>query len=79
MLADLAALTPPLLVAVAFLLAAGAFVRHELRRGKNAAEDEQADSSRDSSESSWANDSGGSPVRRSFRDNIRDRDPGTGN
>lgn len=79
MLADLAALTPPLLVAVAFLVAAGAFVRHELRRGKNAAEDEQADSSRDSSESSWANKSGGTPVRRSFRDNADDRDLGTGN
>lgn len=35
MLSDLAALTPPLLVAVAFLIAAGAFLRHEMRRGKN--------------------------------------------
>jgi hypothetical protein len=79
MLADLAALTPPLLVAVAFLIAAGAFVRHELRRGKNAAEDEQADSSRDSSESPRANKSGGSSAQRSFRDNAGGREPGAGN
>ena len=72
MLADLAALTPPLLVAVAFLIAAGAFLRHEMRRGKSAPEDEQADSSRDSSQSSTENESGGSSVR----DKPRDGDPG---
>lgn len=31
---DLAALTPPFLVAVAFLIAVGAFVRHEMRAAK---------------------------------------------
>lgn len=41
MLSDLAALTPPLLVAVVFLIAAGAFLRHEMRRGKNT-DDNQA-------------------------------------
>ena len=75
MLADLAALTPPLLVAVAFLIAAGAFVRHEMRRGKNAAEDEQADSSRDSSQSSAENESGRGSVQRSFRDNPHGHGP----
>jgi hypothetical protein len=78
-LADLAALTPPLLVAVAFLIAAGAFVRHEMRRGKNAAEDEQADSSRDSSQSSTENESGRSSVQRSFRDNPQGHGPEAGN
>lgn len=33
-LSDLAALTPPFLVAAAFLIAVGAFVRHELRAAK---------------------------------------------
>ena len=79
MLADLAALTPPLLMAAAFLIAAGAFVRHEMRRGKNAAEDEQADSSRDSSQSSSENESGGSSVQRSFRDNPHADPPEAGN
>jgi hypothetical protein len=32
---DLAALTPPFLVCVAFLIAVGAFLRHEMRRAKN--------------------------------------------
>jgi len=35
MLNDLAALTPPFLVCVAFLFAVAAFVRHEMRRAKN--------------------------------------------
>lgn len=34
MLTDLAALTPPFLVAAAFLIAVGAFVRHEMRAAK---------------------------------------------
>lgn len=34
-LADLAALTPPFLVAAAFLIAVGAFLRHEMRAAKN--------------------------------------------
>ena len=46
MLTDLSALTPPLLVAAAFLIAAGAFLRHEMRRGKNEAEREEAEDSR---------------------------------
>lgn len=33
-LTDLAALTPPFLVAAAFLIAVGAFVRHEMRAAK---------------------------------------------
>lgn len=43
MLTDLAALTPPLLVGTAFLIAVGAFLRHEIRRIKNPADDEEAD------------------------------------
>jgi hypothetical protein len=76
MLTDLAALTPPLLVAVAFLIAAGAFIRHEMRRGKNKAEDEEADSSRDSSSSPGENGSGQGSARRSFTENARESDPG---
>ena len=34
MLSDLAALTPPFLVAAAFLIAVGAFIRHEMRAAK---------------------------------------------
>jgi hypothetical protein len=33
-LSDLAALTPPFLVAAAFLIAVGAFIRHEMRAAK---------------------------------------------
>jgi hypothetical protein len=75
MLTDLAALTPPLLVAVAFLIAAGAFIRHEMRRGKNRAEDEEADSSRDSSSSPGDNRPGQGSARRSFTENEGDSDP----
>ena len=42
MLADLAALTPPFLVCAAFLIAVGAFLRHEMRATKSQA-DEQPD------------------------------------
>jgi hypothetical protein len=64
MLTDLAALTPPLLVAIAFLVAAGAFIRHEMRRGKNRAEDDEADSSRDSTSSPRENGSGQGSAQR---------------
>jgi hypothetical protein len=54
---DLAALTPPLLVALAFLVAVGAFLRHEMRRGKNRTEDEQGtDTGLDSSADTNANE-----------------------
>lgn len=52
MLADLGALTPPLLVAVAFLIAAGAFLRHEARRGKNRADQQGENDSRPDSDRS---------------------------
>jgi hypothetical protein len=78
MLSDLSALTPPLLVAVAFLIAAGAFIRHEVRRGKNRSDDEgSADSRIDSSRESGINDLGSGSAQRSFGDTTgdRDRDP----
>jgi hypothetical protein len=75
MLSDLAALTPPLLVAIAFLIAAAAFIRHEMRRGKNRAEDEEADSPGDSSSLPDENESGEASAQRSFRENERDSDP----
>jgi hypothetical protein len=82
MLTDLAALTPPLLVAVAVLIAAGAFVRHEMRRGKNATEDEQdeqaEESAIDSSQSPDANESDGSSAQRSSRENIAEDGPDGG-
>lgn len=43
MLADLAALTPPLLVCAAFLIAVGAFLRHEMRHIKNPDDEVEAD------------------------------------
>jgi hypothetical protein len=46
MKSDLAALTPPLLVAIVFLIAAGAFLRHEMRRSKNPGESQEAGDSR---------------------------------
>jgi hypothetical protein len=76
MLTDLAALTPPLLVAIAFLVAAGAFIRHEMRRGKNKAEDAEADSSRDSSSSPGENGSGQGSAQCSFTENASDSAPG---
>ncbi|HEX9030791.1 MAG TPA: hypothetical protein VF834_03030 [Streptosporangiaceae bacterium] len=36
-------MTPPFLVAAAFLIAVGAFVRHELRRSRSQADAEEAD------------------------------------
>ena len=78
MLTDLAALTPPLLVAAAFLIAAGAFVRHEMRRGKSQAEREEADdSASDSPGSSGQNNVDDRSTSRSYSDGAdrhRDRD-----
>lgn len=56
MLSDLAALIPPFLVCAAFLIAVGAFLRHEMGRAKNPGDDEQADgrSSHDYAEVSQA-------------------------
>ena len=39
MLTDLAALTPPFLVCAAFLIAVGAFLRHEMRAAKRQADE----------------------------------------
>jgi hypothetical protein len=53
-LADVAALTPPLLVCAAFLIAVWAFLRHEMRGNKNPGGDDEADepsTQRDSGES----------------------------
>ena len=43
MLTDLAALVPPFLVATAFLVGVGAFIRHEMRAAKKQATDEHDD------------------------------------
>ena len=43
MLSDLAALAPPLLVCAAFLIAVGAFLRHEMRHPDSPPRDEPAD------------------------------------
>lgn len=40
MLTDLAALAPPFLVCAAFLVAVGAFLRHEMRAAKNQADEQ---------------------------------------
>lgn len=53
-MADLAALTPPLLVCAAFLVAVGAFIRYEMRRDKNPAGDEGSEVSVQISESDSA-------------------------
>jgi hypothetical protein len=75
MLTDLAALTPPLLVAAAFLIVAGAFVRHEMRRGKSQAEREEADESHpDSPGTSERNNVDHRPTWRSYTDDRADRD-----
>jgi hypothetical protein len=75
MLSELSALTPPLLVAAAFLIAAGAFIRHEMRRGKNGPDDEEsADSRIDSSRESGINEPGSGSAQGSFSDSTEDRD-----
>jgi hypothetical protein len=79
-MSNLSALTPPLLVAVAFLIAVGAFIRHEIRRGKNRPDDEEsADSRTDSSGESGINGSGSGSAQGSFSDSRGDRhrDPGS--
>jgi len=43
MLGDLAALTPPTVVAVAFLIGLGIFLRHQLGPKQESAEDERPD------------------------------------
>ena len=43
MLNDLAALAPPLLICIAFLVAVGAFLKHEMRGKEGTAEDDAAD------------------------------------
>ena len=40
MLNDLTVLTPPLVVCAAFLIAVGAFLRHEMRRGRQQSKDD---------------------------------------
>lgn len=40
MLKDLTVLTPPLVVCAAFLIAVGAFLRHEMGRGRRQREDD---------------------------------------
>lgn len=75
MLTDLAALAPPLLMAAAFLLAAGAFLRHEMRRGKNPDEREGAeDSSPDSARPGEQNAIDHRSASRSLSDDSGDRD-----
>jgi hypothetical protein len=67
MLKDLSALTPPVLMAAAFLFAAGAFVRHEMRAGKNRADDAaETDSESDSATDADDNASDQPSVPRSF-------------
>lgn len=79
MLNDLAALTPPFLVAAAFLIAAGAFVRHEMRRVKNRAESEDSDDSqRDSAGRADGNPADRRSVPRPLSTDPGDRDPGRG-
>ncbi len=78
MLTDLAALTPPALVAAAFLIAAGAFVRHEIRRSKNPAEREaEGDSGRDSATATGKNETDQQSASRS-RDGSDERSPDRG-
>ena len=75
MLSDLAALTPPLLMAAAFLIAAGAFLRHEMRRSKNPDEREgDEDSSPDSAGPSEHNAIDHRSASRSLSDDGGDRD-----
>jgi hypothetical protein len=49
MLGDLAALTPPTVVCVAFLIGLGIFLRHQLGPKQESAEDEQPDDISDDS------------------------------
>ena len=74
MLNDLAALTPPFLVCAAFLIAVGAFLRHEMRRSKNPGEDADEDvsgqpSANDGSQNQPDSDAATRSVRESRDDN----------
>ena len=76
MLTDLAALTPPFLVAAAFLVAAGAFLRHEMRRGKNPVPgDDPADFSPDSADGAPEDRTERQSVSRSFTENSDEGGP----
>ena len=70
MFKDLSALTPPFLMAAAFLIAAGAFVRHEMRGGaRNRAEDDAGpDSGPDSAPGAGGNAADQRPASRSVHD-----------
>ncbi len=79
MLTDLAALTPPFLVAAVFLIAAGAFLRHEMRRGKNPVQDDdRADSSPDSPGEAPDDQADQQSVSRPLRQSPDDRNRGPG-
>lgn len=66
MLKDLSALTPPILMAAAFLIAAGAFLRHEMRGGRNRSEDDaKADSGTEVMSEREIDAADHGPVRRS--------------
>jgi hypothetical protein len=73
MLKDLSALTPPILMAAAFLFAAGAFVRHEIRAGKNRADEAaETDSEPDSAAEGGSNAADQPSVPRSYDDRPDD-------
>ena len=73
MFKDLSALTPPFLMAAAFLIAAGAFVRHEMRGGRNRAEDDaETDSAPDSAPEGEGKSADQRPAPRSFHDKPDD-------
>jgi hypothetical protein len=79
MLTDLAALTPPILVAAAFLVAAGAFLRHEMRRGKNQVSGEDpTDFSPDSAAAPPDDRTDQRSGSRSLRENPDEADPDPG-
>jgi hypothetical protein len=63
---DLAALIPPFLVCAAFLVAVGAFLRHEMRGSKNPADDEEEDLSREDSAEPEPDNPGDLPEARHY-------------
>jgi hypothetical protein len=74
-LAELAALTPPFLVAAAFLIAVGAFLRHEFRRSRNQADVEDTDVSSPDSGSDSATSVGENPAGNgAARDSLDDHE-----
>jgi hypothetical protein len=79
MLSDLAALTPPFLIAVAFLVGAWAFLRHEMRRGKNPVSgDDPADYPPDSASGSPEDATDQRSVSGSLRENPDEGGPDSG-